>query len=105
MEVAGPITPLANACAQRKLESAETALNAYVAERVARHRANGEKDRASALEEAQAVWLQTRNATCELVYVEFSGGTIAPVAFRECQVEDTEQRLARLRAIFGGIEQ
>ncbi|MCB1844324.1 MAG: DUF1311 domain-containing protein [Halioglobus sp.] len=100
-EVAGPITSMVRACAEQKLAAAGANLDAYVQELVAQSSGHDRgTERVAALEKAQRAWRNDRDATCELVYGELFGGSMAPVQRLECKVQETTQRLSRLQRIF-----
>lgn len=50
---------------------------------------------------SQTAWIAQRHAACLKVYNKYSGGSLAPVAFANCEVTKDKARLAQLQAMQG----
>jgi uncharacterized protein YecT (DUF1311 family) len=89
----------ANACARRDYEKAEAEMK-EVYEQLATELA-GEGRRK--LEQAQSLWLQYREATCESEASIYEGGTIRPAIYNGCLASVTRERAGRLRGFLAEV--
>lgn len=59
----------------------------------------------SRLVAAETAWLRFRRADCESQSDLYEGGSLAPVAFVQCEVRDDASRSAGLRSFYRGLVQ
>jgi len=55
------------------------------------------------LKVAQRLWIQLRDATCTAESNLYSGGTASTPAYSACLEEETRQRTADLKTIYGWV--
>lgn len=75
----------------KRVTGTAQALYAALQTEVARHR----------LVTSQAAWIARRHAVCLRASNAYAGGTLAPVAFANCEVRQDRQRLVELAALQG----
>lgn len=104
VDCANAVTQLAlNLCAGQDYAAADDRLNAVYARAMRLAEADGEAT-ATALRDAQRLWVPFRDAACAVEAAAFAGGSMAPMMESFCLRRVTEARVGDLEAFVANME-
>ena len=84
-------------CSQRELAIWDERLNAAYSTLMTNYRSDEySANRATALQEAQRLWISYRDAECEQEALVFEGGTAAGLVYASCLIDFTAKRALEL---------
>ena len=90
-------TQLANdLCSDERYKAANAKMSKLYGQLIASLKKSNENSRLTALETAQKVWEQFRDAECRFVGLGFEGGSMAPMVESDCLTHLTEVRTQQI---------